>query len=298
MRVKLCAMPIWLCSTTTGTQTLNGSSTSERHSGGPWCFWGERPGFHAQHGRDDCYENGNCRNCTLRQCRSGGLGSLQLMSIEESLDRNARISTCLTFRIYNGSSVAEREQRAERVFLFSGSLIARKGVDLLARAFVRLANEVRNVRLKIVGDGELRDEIAQTLGPVSERVEFAGFKDWNELPGEYARADVLCVPSRYDGWGLVVPEGLASGLPVIATDRMGAALEFVETGRNGWLIPRGVMKRRSSMRCEKQRYFAWGLQELGRRARESVSAHTLENGATGLCSFARQSVLTGFQINV
>ncbi len=73
---------------------------------------------------------------------------------------------------------------------------------------------------------------------MSERVEFAGFKDWNELPGEYASADVLCVPSRYDGWGLVVPEGLASGLPVIATDRMGAALEFVETGRNGWLIPR------------------------------------------------------------
>jgi glycosyltransferase involved in cell wall biosynthesis len=52
-------------------------------------------------------------------------------------------------------------------------------------------------------------------------------------------ADVLCVPSRYDGWGLVVPEGLASGLPVIATDRMGAALEFVENGRNGWLIPAG-----------------------------------------------------------
>ena len=89
----------------------------------------------------------------------------------------------------------------------------------------------------------------QTLRPVSERVEFVGFKDWKELPAEYAAADVLCVPSRYDGWGLVVPEGLASGLPVIATDRMGAALEFVRDGRNGWLIRR-VMRRRclSAMR--------------------------------------------------
>ena len=96
---------------------------------------------------------------------------------------------------------------------------------------------------RIVGDGELRESLAQTLRPVSERVEFVGFKDWHELPGEYARADVLCVPSRYDGWGLVVPEGLASGLPVIATDRMGAALEFVENGRNGWLIPAGDQMR-------------------------------------------------------
>ena len=75
------------------------------------------------------------------------------------------------------------------------------------------------------------------LGPVSERVEFTGFKDWDELPELYASADVLCVPSRYDGWGLVVPEGLASGLPVIATDRMGAALEVYSNGVNGWLIP-------------------------------------------------------------
>ena len=80
----------------------------------------------------------------------------------------------------------------------------------------------------MIGDGELRESVEQTLRPVRERVEFVGFRDWDELPFEYARADVLCVPSRYDGWGLVVPEGLASGLPVIATDRMGAALEFVE----------------------------------------------------------------------
>src|ERR1700751_4608744 len=70
-------------------------------------------------------------------------------------------------------------------------------------------------------------------------VGFVGFRDWDELPREYAAANMLCVPSRYDGWGLVVPEGLAAGLPVIATDRMGAALEFVESGRNGWLIRAG-----------------------------------------------------------
>ena len=51
-----------------------------------------------------------------------------------------------------------------------------------------------------------------------------------------AKVAVLCVPSRYDGWGLVVPEGLASGLPTIATGRTGAALDLITTGANGWVV--------------------------------------------------------------
>jgi glycosyltransferase involved in cell wall biosynthesis len=188
-------------------------------------------------------------------------------------------------------NVGHRAERG-RVFLFCGSLIARKGVDLLARAFVRLASEIDNVRLRIVGEGELRRLLEQTLGPVSERVEFAGFKDWEELPAEYAKADVLCVPSRYDGWGLVVPEGLASGLPVIATDRMGAALEFVETGRNGWLIPAGDEEALlSAMRGAA----LMSVEEMREEARESVRGHTLREGAVRFARFGRESILTGLQ---
>jgi glycosyltransferase involved in cell wall biosynthesis len=172
-----------------------------------------------------------------------------------------------------------REEKSERVFLFSGSLIARKGIDLLVAAFARLVREIPNVRLRIVGDGELRR--------VSERVTFVGFKDWHELPREYAAADVLCVPSRYDGWGLVVPEGLASGLPVIATDRMGAALEFVETGRNGWLIPAGDEE--ALLRVMREAAVQ-PLRELREGALESVSGHTLGNGAARFFKCAQAAV--------
>ena len=129
--------------------------------------------------------------------------------------------------------------------------------------------------------------LEQALGPVKDRVEFVGFKDWDELPEEYARADVLCVPSRYDGWGLVVPEGLASGLPVIATDRMGAALEFVENRRNGWLIRADdeealfdAMREAASIR----------LDERGNGHAESVSAHSLQTWRESLGALARESV--------
>src|SRR5262249_41269653 len=147
----------------------------------------------------------------------------------------------------------------------------RKGVDLLASAFVRL--DLANVGLRIVGDGPLRDSLMQKLASVKERVEFVGFRDWEELPLECAAAEVLCVPWRYAGGGLVVPEGLASGLPVIATDRMGAALEFVRTGTNGWLIPAGDEEALLNAMREA------AVNELPGGARESVREHRLENGA-------------------
>ena len=258
-------------------------------SGGPWCFWGERPGFHAPAWAGRLLRKWKLSKLHATSVPIWGIGKFAIDGYRREFGSQRAYFNLPYFSDLQRFSVAKRERSADRVFLFSGSLIARKGVDLLARAFVRLATEFDNVRLKIVGDGELRDVVAQTLGPVSERVEFVGFKDWNELPGEYASADVLCVPSRYDGWGLVVPEGLASGLPVIATDQMGAALEFVNTGRNGWLVRAGdeeallnAMREAASVE----------LEGMGQRARESVSAHSLQHGASRFARFARESFST------
>lgn len=261
--------------------------------GGPWCFWGERPGF-----RQPAWAAWIGR--LLRRWKLAKLheSSMPIWAIGKfAVDQYRRefgprrsyfnlpyFSDLERFR----STTANR--RSEREFLFCGSLIARKGVDLLARAFVQLAAEFRDVRLRIVGEGELHQSLAQVLGPVSERVEFTGFKDWDELPELYASADVLCVPSRYDGWGLVVPEGLASGLPVIATDRMGAALEFIQTGVNGWLIPAGdetailqAMRDAASLtRAE--------LAERSVHARDSVKEHTLKHGSEKFVRFARETI--------
>ena len=256
-------------------------------SGGPWCFWGERPGL-----RQPAWAGRLFRKWKLSKLHAApvpiwGIGKFAIDGYRREFGSQRAYFNLPYFSDLQRFGVPNREQKAERVFLFSGSLIARKGVDLLARAFVRLAAEFDHVRLRIVGDGELRDALAQTLGPVSERVQFIGFKDWNELPAEYAKADVLCVPSRYDGWGLVVPEGLASQLPVIATDRMGAALEFVETGYNGWLIRAGDEEALFGAMREAA---VVGLDEMGRRARESVSGHSLQHGANLFERFARESV--------
>ena len=256
--------------------------------GGPWCFWGERPGFHQPQWVGRLVRKWKLAKLHESSVPIWGIGEFGVDGYRKEFGTQRDYFNLPYFSDLKRFAAIEREEKRERVFLFSGSLIARKGVDLLASAFVRLAREVPNVRLRIVGDGELRQSVKQKLAPVSERVEFVGFRDWHELPTEYAAADVLCVPSRYDGWGLVVPEGLAAGLPVIATDRMGAALEFVRRGRNGWLVPAGDEE--ALLKAMREA----AVDELPKGARESVGEHTLKNGAGRFALYANEVVAGWF----
>jgi len=260
-------------------------------AGGPWCFWGERPGFHQPRWIGRLARKWKLAKLHASSSPIWGIGEFAIDGYRQEFGTKRDYFNLPYFSdLKRFETYGAREEKRERVFLFCGSLIARKGVDLVASAFARLgeANVGANVRLRIVGDGPLRESLMQKLASVRQRVEFVGFKDWHELPQEYAAANVLCVPSRYDGWGLVVPEGLASGLPVIATDRMGAALEFVRTGKNGWLIAAGDEE---ALLCA-MREAAVG--ELPQGARESVSEHTLENGAERFSRYTHEVIAGWF----
>ena len=117
------------------------------------------------------------------------------------------------------------EPRDPRLILFVGRLFANKGLDVLAQAAAELA---RDVRVLVVGDGPLREELARSSSP---QLELAGPVTDDELRRLYARASVLAVPSRSDGMPTVILEAFACGTPVVATD-VGAISELVgdETG--------------------------------------------------------------------
>lgn len=125
------------------------------------------------------------------------------------------------------------------VFLFAGQLIPRKGLDIVLHAFARLTGQSPASWLVVAGDGpdsgSLR-ELARTLG-VSNRVRFRGFVPVSELPAYAAACDALLVPSRREGWGLVVSEFMAAGLPVVASDRVNSALNLIEHDKSGYLFP-------------------------------------------------------------
>ena len=122
-------------------------------------------------------------------------------------------------------------------FLFCGQMIARKGLDDLLAAFGRLPSRAR---LLLVGrEAELPARLAALPGEVRARIEYAGFQPPEALPRFFARADVFVLPSRYDGWGVVVNQALGAGLPVICSDQVGAGHDLVVEGENGGRFPAG-----------------------------------------------------------
>jgi glycosyltransferase involved in cell wall biosynthesis len=65
-------------------------------------------------------------------------------------------------------------------------------------------------------------------------VTFLGHIDYEELPTIYSRARCLVLPSMVEQWGLVVNEAVAAGLPVLLSDRCGAAADLLVEGENGY----------------------------------------------------------------
>jgi glycosyltransferase involved in cell wall biosynthesis len=132
--------------------------------------------------------------------------------------------------------IAPREARPI-TFLYIGSFIHRKGVDLLARAFSHVVGRVPNTRMIIAGDGDTGEFFdAHLSAAAAARVVRRGFVSWQDLPDLYHEADFFVMPTRYDGWGLVIVEAMASGLPVIGSTGAGATLDLVRDGATGWQV--------------------------------------------------------------
>jgi glycosyltransferase involved in cell wall biosynthesis len=118
-----------------------------------------------------------------------------------------------------------------RVLLVVGRLVPQKNQALALAALVRLDDDVR---LVIVGEGPDRDALeatARQLG-VAERVVFAGRRTARPL---MAGADVICLPSRWEGMPLVGVEAMTSGRPLVVTAVRGNR-ELVDDGRTGLVV--------------------------------------------------------------
>ena len=134
----------------------------------------------------------------------------------------------------------------ERVVLFVGRIDPIKGLDVLVEALSLVTHPRR--RFVFIG-GDL-DETGQPIGPLAEvaaaaerrgiadRSVFLGAQPQDRLPLYYSAADIVAVPSRYESFGLVAVEAMATGTPVIAS-RVGGLTFTVEDGVSGILVPNG-----------------------------------------------------------
>lgn len=115
--------------------------------------------------------------------------------------------------------------------LYVGRLSPEKGVDVLVEVARDLPADV-----VVAGSGP---EESRLRASAPSNVRFLGDVDRDELPCWYAAADVLCLPSRRDPWGMTLNEGAAAGLALVASDAAGATQELVEDGVNGYRVAAG-----------------------------------------------------------
>ena len=120
------------------------------------------------------------------------------------------------------------------VILLVGRLAKEKNVGLVVAAFRAIKARQPEVRLVFVGDGPLRKALTEAC---PEAI-FVGVQKGRDLATCYASADLFLFPSVTETYGNVVPEALASGLAVVSYD-CAAALELIESGFNGMLVPSG-----------------------------------------------------------
>ncbi len=133
--------------------------------------------------------------------------------------------------------VRKKYELPENYFLASARFIEKKNLFTLVRAYANYRRATRETAwdLVLLGDGPLKSDLARLASDLGlhDAVVMPGFKQYDELPVFYSLANALVHPSRTEQWGLVVNEAIASGLPVIVSNRCGCVPELVRDGVNG-----------------------------------------------------------------
>jgi len=131
----------------------------------------------------------------------------------------------------------DTEKHKNFTFVSVGNLIRRKRFDITINAFAIVNRKLPDTRLKIIGTGELEDELKKLVADngMAENVEFFGLIPNDELPDIYNVCHCFILLSMVETFGVVYAEALACGLPVIAT-KCGGPEDFINNS-NGVLIP-------------------------------------------------------------
>ena len=170
---------------------------------------------------------------------------------------------------------------AEEVVVLSVARLApEKGLDVLLRAAT-----AAGVRPLLVGSGPER----AYLETVARDALFTGELPEDRVAEAYAAADIFALLSAHEPWGVAVNEAAASGLPLVLSDRVGAAADLLRDGENGVLVPSGDV----TAAADALRLLAVDptlRQRYGARSRELMSAWGYDPSVEALVEACREAI--------
>ncbi|RME92956.1 MAG: glycosyltransferase family 1 protein [Candidatus Hydrogenedentota bacterium] len=160
---------------------------------------------------------------------------------------------------------------SKKILLFVGRITRVKDIGFIIKGIKALKPDVEVV---IVGSGpdiHYYEKMAKGMG----NIHFAGILRGNELQTAYASADFFLCPSASETLGKTVLEAMASGLPVLVSDK-GGPKDYVEEGKNGFLFQaQNQQDFNKKLALLLQHSQNWP--DMGKAARESILPYSLEN---------------------
>lgn len=173
-----------------------------------------------------------------------------------------------------------------------GRFAEQKGFGLLIRAFAQAWRQNPDLRLSLVGDGELRGMIEQTIAAegMAQAVHLLGWQDEAGVRAAMDNAHALVTPSFAEGLPVVIMEAMARARPVIATYIAGIP-ELVRPGQEGWLVPAGDADALAQAMLQAAQTSPSTLAAMGQAARDRVTQrHDIRASAQQLARlFSRET---------
>jgi glycosyltransferase involved in cell wall biosynthesis len=199
-----------------------------------------------------------------------GLKQNQIIRAEHAVDNErfmsmTKIEEEQLFELSSSLSIKPNEI----IFLFAGKFIDKKNPLLLINAFVELKKQREDVRLLMVGNGILEEKIKQRINhlplSIASSITLLPFQDQHQIKLLYRVANVFVLPSVSETWGLSVNEALASGTPVIVSDKCGSSKDLVKKNINGLVFKSGDSQdllQKMDMMCDEKLIEKLSLQSL------------------------------------
>lgn len=135
-------------------------------------------------------------------------------------------------------SIHQKEQKSSSskfTVVYLGSLAIRKGIYYLFEALEKFSKNKNDVNFLFVGS--IREEVKPLISEYKkDNWDFTGHIAQHELPAYLTGSDVGVIPSLEDGFGMVVPQMLSCGIPVIVSENTGSK-DLIKDGENGFIIP-------------------------------------------------------------
>ena len=155
-----------------------------------------------------------------------------------AIDNEAFAARCEAFRQDAPAFAAFRKRFAPRNILYSGQLIERKNIGRLLDVYAEVSRRSPTpVGLILIGQGPLEDSVKERRRAENlDHLYAEGFQLADDYHKYFAVADAFVLLSTYDCNPLVIFESLAAGLPTICSRHAGNAADFIENGKNGYIV--------------------------------------------------------------